>query len=454
MTDTNPTARLRPRDRDAILQSLRAGVVPRTGQQHIQVGRASEVKALLGDLDRVADGGSGIRFVIGEYGSGKTFFLHLVRSLAHEKRLVTAHADLSPDRRLHATGGQARGLYAELMRNLATRAAPDGGAVTNVVERFVTAALGEARDRGVSPNVVLHERLNGLSELVGGYDFAEVVAAYWRGHDAGDEELTANAIRWLRGEYSTRTDARAALGVRTIVDDANFYDHLKLMARFVRMAGFGGLLVALDELVNLYKLANTQARNANYEQILRILNDALQGTAVGLGFALSGTPEFLLDTRKGLYSYPALQSRLAENAFASGGLVDFWGPVLRLANLTPEDFYVLLGKLRHVYASGDPTAYLLPDEALTAFMEHCARRVGDAYFRTPRTTIKEFVNLLAVLDQNRSVSWRDLVAAVELPPEANPDLAPLPDHAAGTDGEPSARPGVGDSDDELSSFRL
>jgi hypothetical protein len=452
MTDSSSVSRLRPRERDAILQSLRAGVVPRTGQRHIQVGRASEVKALLGDLDRLSDSGSAVRFVIGEYGSGKTFFLHLVRSLALEKRLVTAHADLAPDRRLHATGGQARSLYAELMRNLATRANPEGGALASVVERFLTAALGEARERGVQPDIVLQERLNGLSELVGGYDFADVVGAYWRGHDLGDENLKAHAIRWLRGEYSTRTDARAALGVRTIVDDANFYDQLKLLAQFVRMAGFGGLLIALDELVNLYKLANTQARNANYEQILRILNDALQGTAVGLGFLFGGTPEFLLDTRKGLYSYPALQSRLAENAFATGDLVDLSGPVLRLANLTPEDFYVLLGKLRHVYASGDPADYLLPDDALTAFMEHCAKRVGDAYFRTPRTTIKEFVSLLAVLDQNRSVSWRDLIAGVELTPEANPDLAPLTDEAT-----VRARPveaADDDTDDELSSFRL
>lgn len=449
MTDASSGSRLRPRERDAILQSLRAGVVPRSGQQHIQVGRAQEVKALLDDLDRISDGGSAVRFVIGEYGSGKTFFLHLVRSLALEKRLVTAHADLSPDRRLHATGGQARSLYAELMRNLATRANPEGGALASVVERFVTASLGEARERGVQPGVVLQERLNGLSELVGGYDFADIVDAYWRGHDTGDEELQAHAIRWLRGEYSTRTDARAALGVRKIVNDANFYDQLKLLARFVRMAGFGGLLIAFDELVNLYKLANTQARNANYEQILRMLNDALQGTAVGLGFLFGGTPEFLLDTRKGLYSYPALQSRLAENAFATGGLVDFSGPVLRLANLTPEDFFVLLGRLRHVYASGDSADYLLTDDALTAFMEHCAQRIGDAYFRTPRTTIKEFVNLLAVLDQNRSVSWRELIAAVELKPETNPDLAPPGDEATANDGSSAAA-----TDDELSSFRL
>jgi len=453
VTEATTPATLRPRDRDAILQSLRAGVVPRSGHQHIQVGRAQEVRAVLDDIDRIADGGSAIRFIIGEYGSGKTFFLFLVRALALERKLVTANADLSPDRRLHATGGQARSLYAELMRNVATRANSDGGALSSVIERFVTSALGEARDRGVNADTVLHERLNQISEMVGGYDFAEVINSYWRGHDNGDEELKTSAVRWLRAEYATRTDARAALGVRTIIDDANLYDHLKLFARFVRVAGFGGLLVSLDELVNLYKLSNTQARNANYEQILRILNDCLQGNAAGLGFMLGGTPDFLLDTRRGLYSYPALQSRLAENAFATGGLVDYSGPVLRLANLTPEDFYVLLGKLRNVYASGDPTAYLLPDEGLAAFMQHCDQRVGDAYFRTPRTTIKEFINLLAVLDQNRDVAWSDLIAKVEIPPEINPDLAPIDDVTA-QPSVPTTVAGSDDGDDDLASFRL
>ena len=468
MSPNAATDRIRPRDRDAIIQSLRAGVVPRVGQQHIQVGRANEVTALVTDIDRIADGGSAIRFAIGEYGAGKSFFLNLVRSIALERKLVTAHADLSPDRRLRATGGQARSLYAELMRNLSTRARPDGGAMPSVVERFITASLNSARSRGVSPEVVIRERLVELQELTGGYDFADVIATYWRAHDAGNEQAKADVVRWLRGEYSTRTDARAALGVRTIIDDGSFYDHLKLLARFVRLAGFSGLLVCLDELVNLYKLSNTQARNSNYEQILRILNDCLQGTAAGLGFVLGGTPDMLLDPRRGLYSYSALQSRLAENTFATGGLVDYSGPVLRLTNLSPEDMFVLLTKLRHVFAGGNPSAYLVPDQALSAFMNHCASKVGDAYFRTPRTTIKEFVNLLAVLDQNPGVNWSDMIDRVEIGLETNPNLEPLDDDSEGpaapstpgatpTSAPPSA--GAGSSpahsvDDQLTRFRL
>ncbi|ALA85845.1 ATP-binding protein [Stenotrophomonas maltophilia] len=428
---------IRSRDRDAVIQSLRAGVVPRAGQHLIQVGRVREVQTLVSDIDRLADGGSSFRLVVGEYGAGKTFFLNLVRAIAMERKLVVASADLNPDRRLHASGGQARSLYAELMRNLATRTKPDGGALPGVVEKFISTAVAESKSQGVSTEQVIRAKLEQLSELVNGYDFADVIAAYWRGFEQGNEQLKSDAIRWLRGEFATRTDARAALGVRTIVDDASVYDQLKLMGRFVRLAGYSGLLVCLDELVNLYKLANAQARNANYEQLLRMLNDSLQGTAVGLGFVLGGTPDFLMDTRRGVYSYEALQSRLAQNTFATNGLVDFSGPVVRLSSLTAEDFYVLLTKIRHVYAAGDAGKYLLPDEAIHQFMTHCANRIGDNFFRTPRTTITAFINLLAVLEQNPGVDWQDLIGSVEV----------AADH--GGDGEL-----VVQEDDELASFRL
>lgn len=443
------TDQIRPKERDAIVQSLRAGVVPRVGQRHVQVGRVKELEALLADIERIADGGSGIRFIIGEYGSGKTFFLHLVRMVAMEKKLVATHADLTPDRRLYGGKGFARSLYAELMRNLSTRTRPEGGALASIVEKFVSTAVQEARRQGVDTAQVIMERLGDLTEMLGGYDFAQVIAAYWTGHDSGNEQLKSDAVRWLRGEYSTRTDARRALGVRTIVDDSNIYDQLKLMARFVRLAGYGGLMVCMDELVNLYKLSNTQARNTNYEQILRILNDSLQGTSVGMGVLLGGTPEFLMDTRKGLYSYQALQSRLADNSFAINGLVDMTGPVLRLSNLSPEDLFVLLSKIRHVYAWGDPDKHLLPDSGLASFMEHCAKRIGDAYFRTPRNTITAFVNLLAVLDQNPEKKWDDLIQSVALVVDANPDLVPLEEEE-----EAGLSPSATNDDDELSSFTL
>ena len=265
---------------------------------------------------------------------------------------------------------------------------------------------------------VIREQLAQLEEMTGGYDFATVVARYWQGDVDGDEDLKSRALRWLRGEYTTRTDARRDLGVRSYVDDAGVYDHIKLLARFVRAAGYQGLLVELDELANLYKIPSAVARQSNYEQLLRILNDTLQGSARHLGFVLGGTPEFLMDTRRGLYSYQALQSRLAENAFARDGLVDQSGPVVRLANLTPEDLFVLLTNLRRVLQDDDA---MLPDEALTAFMARCQSRVGDAYFRTPRNTVREFVNLLAVLAQNPDAQWETLLDAVEPARDEGPD---------------------------------
>src|SRR6266536_1236955 len=409
------TTTIRPKERDGLIQALRAGVVPRVGQHLVQVGRLKEIEALLKDIERIADGGAAFRLVIGEYGSGKTFFLNLIRAVAMEKKLVTASADLNPDRRLHATGGQARSLYAELTKNLSTRTKPDGGALSGIVEKFIFTATTEAKAQNLGVDTVIHSKLDRLSEMVNGYDFAQVIEAYWRAHTEGNQDLKASVIRWLRGEFTTKTDARNALGVRAIVDDASIYDQLKLLSLFVRLAGFSGLLVCLDEMVNLYKLSNAQARNANYEQILRIVNDMLQGTTEGLGFLLAGTPEFLMDTRRGLYSYSALQSRLAENAFAkSANLVDYSHPVLRLSGLGQENFLVLLGKIQHVFAFGDDTRHLLPDEALMDFMSHCHQRIGEAYFRTPRTTITAFVNLLSVLEQNPRVDWHDLLGQVEV----------------------------------------
>ncbi len=434
-------SRLKPRERDAIVQALRAGVVPKLGLRHIQVGRVREIEELVKDMDRIADGGAAIRFVIGEYGSGKTFFMNLIRLVALEKGLVVMFADLAPDRRLHATGGQARGLYAEMARNLSTRTKPDGGALASVVERFVSQAHRDAETRDMPTGSVIRERLGHFEELTGGFEFAEVVRRYWEGHETGDEDLKSAALRWLRGEFATRTDARKALGVRTIIDDASVYDHLKLMSAFVREAGYKGLLVGLDEMVNIYKLASSQARKANYEQILRILNDVLQGSAENLGFLMGGTPEFLMNTRRGLYSYEALQSRLAENTFARDGLVDLSGPVIRLTNLTPEDLFVLLSNVRRVMQGEDSA---LPDEALKAFMAHCSNRIGEAYFRTPRNTVTAFVNLLSVLEQNPGVEWSDLVEKVDIAMDPGEDLADV-DETVGA--EPSG-------DDDLISFKL
>jgi len=415
--------RIRLKERDAIIQSLKAGVTPKIGIQHIQVGRVHEVKALYQDIQRISEGGSAFRLIIGEYGSGKTFFLSVIRSIALSEKLITVHADLAPDRRIHASSGQARNLYSELMRNLSTRNKPDGNALASVVERFVTVARQEADSNQVSVSSIIHKRLSSLTELVGGYDFAKVIDAYWIGHEEDNDTLKTNAIRWLRAEYNTKTDAKKDLGVRSIISDASFYDALKLMSLFVRQAGYSGLLVNLDEMVNLYKLSSTQARTSNYEQILRILNDCLQGTAEHIGFLLGGTPEFLLDPRKGLYSYEALQSRLAENSFAQkADVVDYSSPALHLANLTPEELYILLKNLRHVFASGDASKYLVPDEALKAFLYHCSQTIGEAYFRTPRNTIKAFIDMLAILEQNPSMSWNSLIDTVNIQNEQPSNL--------------------------------
>lgn len=454
-------ANIRPRERSAIIQSLRAGVTPRIGLEYIQVGRVNEVKALIEDLDNIEQGGSAFRIIIGDFGAGKSFFLQLIRYIALEKGMVVINADMSPDRRLFASNGQARNLYKELARNLATRAHPEGNAMIPLVEKFITEQRRVADAEGKDVERVIKDKLNSLSELVDGYDFAQVIATYWKAYNEGNEDLKNNVIRYLRGEYTSRADARRDLGVRAIVEDNNVYDHIKLLARFVTQAGYKGLLVNLDEVVNLYKLPSQRARSSNYEQVLRILNDCLQGSAESLGFLLGGTPEFLMDQRKGLYSYEALHSRLAENTFAQiANVVDYHSPILMLQNLSPEEIYVLLCNIRNVFACGNKDKYILPDEALKAFLEHCSKNIGEAYFRTPRNTIKAFVDLLSIVEQNPDLSWQSLIGNIKIDSETDNSLVTIADDDKLTEtvikkeDDKTSKADDNADDDELTSFTL
>lgn len=448
-------SRIPPKDRDAILQSLRAGVVPRRGLQHIQVGRVGELQAFIKDIDRIAQGGAAFRIVVGDYGAGKSFLLTVMRAIAQEKNLVTAAADLNPDRRLFGASGQARSLYAEMARNIATRTKPEGGAMANIVEKFVTTAIKQHKDTGEAVQAVIDTRLHALSDLVCGYDFAQVVAAYWRGFDTGNDQLKHDAVRWLRGEFNTKTDARQALGVRTIIDDDELYDAIKLLGHFSHLAGYGGLVVAFDELVNLMKLPQATARNQNYEALLRILNDLMQGTASHLGMVFGATPETVSDTRRGLFSYAALQSRLSENRFAAQhGVSDYDGPVMRLANLSREDLYVLCGNLLKVHASALP-APVVPQDAIATFLSHCEQRVGAAYFTTPRNTIRAWLDLLSVREHHPHLDLGTLLEQVVVSPDI-PDAMGEGEEEAPTLPPTSTAPSTpaGTVDDELTSFRL
>lgn len=412
---------IKPKERDTIIQSLKTGVVPRLGLQHIQVGRSEELKSFINDIATISEGGTSFRFVIGEYGSGKTFFLSLVRSIALQKGLVTMNADLSPTKRLHGTDGHARVLLSELISSISTRTKQDGNALPNILEKFISKARTEAENSHREVATIIYKQLIDLNEYPGGYTFAQVVNKYWTAYESGDDALKDCVLRWLKAEYTTKTDCLRDLGVREFINDASFFNTLKLYSILVQKAGYGGLMICLDEMVNLYKISNSVSRKANYEEILNILNNTLQGTLSHIGFIMSGTPEFLTDGNRGLYSYEALKSRLAENSFSKSlGLTDYSSTVLRLANLTKEELYLLLMNLRNVFAGGDTSKYLVPNDALLAYLNHCANKIGDSYYRTPRNTIKGFLDLLSMLEQYPNLKWSDMIEQIEVVQDVEP----------------------------------
>ena len=413
--------RLVKREAIALINSLGAGVVPRTGLAHIAVGRLREIAAIKHDFDHVRDGGGTLRFIIGRYGSGKSFLLQLARAYAMENRFVVADADFSPERRLHGSDGQGLAMYKELIRNLSTQTRPDGNALPAIIERWISTiqttvmtnqhfAIG-SDDLADATRHAIVKTLDTMEELVHGFDFGAVIRAYYDGYLSSNDGLKSSAIRWLRGEFGTKTEARHALGVRSIIDDSNYYDYLKVLSRFIHDIGYNGLILCLDEAVNLYKITNATARIANYEQLLSIVNDMLQGRSSHMGFLIGGTPEFLQDQRRGLYSYEALRSRLVGNRFASDELQDFSGPVLLVSSLAHEELYVLLQKVRDVHASYHTHSSPIDDAGLVLFMETSLRRVGAAELLTPRELIREFIGLLNILVQYPDTPWQDLVKA-------------------------------------------
>ncbi|AJS60970.1 ATP-binding protein [Paenibacillus sp. IHBB 10380] len=423
----------------ALVNSLTAGVVPRIGLEHIAVGRKYEVEAILRDMDNVAEGGATFKLITGRYGSGKSFLLQMIRNYAMDREFVVADADLSPERRLVGTKGQGLATYRELITHLSTRTRPDGGALEVILQKWISSIQQEAmKELGLRPNDAalnqeVEQRIFAITgqmhNLVHGFDFAKVLAMYWNSYKLADDEGKQAALRWLRGEFATKTEAKKEMGVGVIINDDNWYDYMKLWSEFVAHIGYKGLLLFIDEGVNLYKITNSVSRQSNYEKLLMMFNDTMQGKAEHLGIFMGGTPQFVEDTRRGLYSYDALRSRLVEGRYGSEGLKNYTGPMIRLDMLSHEEILILLQKLRSIHSMQYGYTAQLTDDQLVQFMELAVGRMGADELLTTREVVRDFMDLLNTLYQNPEKSFDDLIgertilSATEHPDEVNDFLA-------------------------------
>ena len=403
----------------SLISSVSAGVVPRRGAPYIAIGREAEISALLSDLEIVGEGGSAMRFVIGKYGSGKSFLIQLMRGYALERGFICADCDLSPERRLCGGKGSGIATYRELIKNMSSKTSPEGGALGPVISRWLSSVQGEVAQSGVLPGSPdfgkeVSKRVFALSKKmensVGGFDFASVINSYYRAETEGSDELKSACLRWLRGEYTTKTEAREYLSVGSLISDDNWYDYIKLWAEFVKSIGYRGFVVFIDECVNLYKITNRVSRENNYEKILSMFNDTLQGRAPGLCMIMGGTPQFLEDTRRGLFSYEALRSRLADGRFTgSGEFRDMLGPVIRLRRLSDNELFALISrltKLHGMYYNWEPR---VTEEQQAQFLREAVSRTGADTMMTPREMIRDYMSVLNILLQNPSAGFTDVV---------------------------------------------
>ena len=400
-----------------LINALKGGVVPRVGLEYITVGRTQEIAAILHDIEMIEDGSASFRFIVGKYGSGKSFLLQTIRNYATAKGFVVVDADLSPERRFAGTKGQGLATYKELMQNLSTKSKPDGGALPLILEKWISGiqatvkaesdAVGEEFDNLVEKQI--YAVASSLEGMVNGFEFAKAVVTYWKAYRQGDTAQKSNVLRWFRGEYPSRKEAKSDLGINFIVTDETWYDFLKIFATFLVSAGYKGMLVVIDELVNIFKIPNSITRANNYEKILTMYNDVLQGKASHIGFLMGGTPQCIEDKYKGVFSYEALRSRLAEGHFSSADVKDLSAPIIRLQMLSQEEMYILVEKLLNIHAQLYNYTPDLSHNDLIYFLTVEYNRVGAQTHITPREIIRDFIELVNILHQNPQKSVSDIL---------------------------------------------
>ena len=401
----------------AILKSMSAGVVPSIGLEYIAVGRKQEVGAILSDLSDISEGGGAFRFIVGKYGSGKSFLLQLARNHALDRNYLVANADLTPECRLTGTQGQGLKLYRKLMASLSTKARPEGNAIESILQRWIQDAQRRVEKSGIDisqPQFIravekeIFDTCTSMQEYVFGFDFCRVLLKYWEGYRIENDDLKQCAIRWLRGEYEKRSDARV-LGVSLVISDRTWYDAIKLLALLSTKIGYKGLLVLIDESVNLYKITNRVSRENNYEKILAMFNDVMQGRAQYIGIYFGGTPQSIEDERRGLFSYEALKSRLQSSRYSREGYIDFSGPIIRLATLSNEEIFVLLEHLHDVFCAHYKLESVLSQDQIIDFMQRVASRIGSDQLLTPREVTRDFISLMNILQQNPDATYESVI---------------------------------------------
>ena len=403
-----------------LINSLKGGVVPRVGLQYVTVGRTQEIDALLRDVEIITDGGASFRFIVGKYGSGKSFLLQTIRNYVMAKNFVVLDADLSPERRLQGTRGQGLATYKELVRNMSTKTKPEGGALSLILDRWISNVQQEVMNGAqlsmTDPSLTklvekkISSVIYSLNEMVHGFDFARLLTLYYQAHVSGDDETKAKVLKWFRGEYNTKTEARKELGVNIVITDDDWYEYLKIFAAFLKQAGYAGMLVLIDELVNIYKIPNAITRQYNYEKILTMYNDAMQGKAQHIGFILCGTPQCMEDPRRGVYSYEALRSRLAEGHFSTEHK-DLLSPVIRLLPLTNEEMLILIEKLADIHAGLYEYKQIVTQQDMVDFIEIEFSRIGADTHITPREVIRDFIEVLDIIYQNPGMKVRTLLGS-------------------------------------------
>ena len=400
-----------------IVTALNSGLVPRSGIENIMVGREDVLIQIEIDLDNVSTGLSLTKFIIGKYGTGKSFMQAAITQKGYAKNFVVSKVDFSPYRRLYNNDGMGRATYVEIIKNMTTKTS-SSNTIESIIEMWIGNQISlfssepdfDLTNENYINKIILNikKEIKDMDTCFGGTDFSDVLTLYLKAYIEGNTEKQRECIKWISGEYPNVSLAKHDLGVSVIINDQNYYEFLKVICRFVVLAGYSGLIINFDEVVNLYKISIKTIRDKNYEMILRIFNDTIQGDVHNLFITFSGTPQFLEDEFKGLFSYGALKRRLSSNKYEDNDIYDYSQPVIKLRSLTNEEIFKLLKKLINIHELYYKYESNISNEDIIEYIRVQFNNLENNKI-TVGEIVRDFFGLLNVLQKNQQLNIRQLI---------------------------------------------
>lgn len=336
-----------------IIDSLRNGTVPAEGTENIAVGIDEELTEIQDQIERTREDKSAFKFIIGDYGSGKTFFSTSVREMAYDKKFVVSSVVISQETPLH----KFEELYRKIMEGMRTSENKKIPAFNFILEEWLLNIEDKVIEiEGLDPyedskkfQIEMNKRINEELMIVGSIaaSFANAIRAFYKAKYEGDTVLAQGAVAWLKGD-NVRAELKSKLGVIGTITRENSFEFFRALLQMIKTAGYEGLMIILDEVETVQKLVRKDMRSAAYENLRFFIDESDRNSFPSCFFLYTGTTD-LMESEKGFKSLEPLYQRIKVEREKGDKFKNLRQPVMFLDGLNRDRLYEVACRVRNIH---------------------------------------------------------------------------------------------------------